>query len=90
MTIVLVALALVKAQQQRQCCEDYCYDTDSEKPQTAHFGTKSAYEIIKGSNSIKQYVVPRKYSMEQFITEQKVRSAIWVCHANKQFEAPVK
>lgn len=76
LSIFLVAMVVVEAQQQRQCCEDYCYDTDSEKPQTTHFGTKTAYEIIKGSNSKKQYVVPRKYSIKRLNTyRQKVLSA---------------
>lgn len=40
------------------CCEEYCYDLDAEKPQAGHFSTKTAYQIVKGSDSNRQYVVP--------------------------------
>lgn len=43
-----------------QCCDEYCYDTDSEKPQSSRFATKSAYQIIKGSDSRRQFNVPSK------------------------------
>lgn len=42
------------------CCEEYCYDLDGDKPQAGHFGTKTAYQIVKGSDSNRQYVVPSK------------------------------
>lgn len=48
-----------------QCCEEYCYDTDTEKPQSSRFATKSAYQIIKGSDSRRQFVVPSKLNKWQ-------------------------
>lgn len=42
------------------CCEEYCYDLDGEKTQSRHFATKTAYQIVKGTDSNKQYVVPSK------------------------------
>lgn len=48
-----------------QCCEEYCYDTDAEKPQSGRFATKSAYQIIKGSDSRRQFVVPSKLNKRQ-------------------------
>ncbi|KAJ6641584.1 Multiple inositol polyphosphate phosphatase 1 [Pseudolycoriella hygida] len=51
--------ASINAQRQPgQCCEEYCYDTDSEKPQSRQFATKSAYQIIKGSDNRRQFIVP--------------------------------
>lgn len=62
--IVLVCLvafvATVTVAQKRQCCEDYCYDDDNDKPQSAHYGTKTAYQIVKGSSSRGQFALPSK------------------------------
>lgn len=58
LTIAVICLMVCGSVVSQQCCEDYCYDTDTEKPQSAHFGTKTAYQIIKGSDSQRQYVVP--------------------------------
>lgn len=41
---------------------DYCYATDVEKTQNGQFSTKSAYQIVKGSSSSSQYLVPGKVS----------------------------
>lgn len=48
------------AQRERACCEDYCYDTDNERPQARRFGTKTAYALVRGSQSVRQYYVPSK------------------------------
>uniref|UniRef100_A0A1A9URP2 Multiple inositol polyphosphate phosphatase 1 n=1 Tax=Glossina austeni TaxID=7395 RepID=A0A1A9URP2_GLOAU len=37
---------------------DYCFGKDTERSQTRQFTTKSAYQIIKGTNIDKQYLVP--------------------------------
>lgn len=59
--IVLAAmLSAANCQRQAQCCEEYCYELDNERPQSAHFGTKTAYQIIKGSEAGRQYIVPSK------------------------------
>lgn len=55
-----VILGAVNCQRQAQCCEEYCYDLDSERPQSAHFGTKTAYQVVKGSETGRQYIVPSK------------------------------
>lgn len=60
--LCLIGLNLAVAQQQRQCCEEYCYDTDGDKPQSAHFGSKTAYQISKGSDSERQYFVPSMFN----------------------------
>ena len=57
LSLLPILLVLVGAE---ECCEDYCYDTDSDKPQTSNFATKTAYQIIKGSDSNRQFVVPSK------------------------------
>lgn len=57
------------------CCsqiwaqDDYCFGKDDARPQTRHFTSKTAYQIIKSSNIEKQYQVPG-------CTAQK----IWIFH----------
>ncbi|XP_075160420.1 multiple inositol polyphosphate phosphatase 1 [Haematobia irritans] len=57
------------------CCtaiwaqDDYCFGKDTARPQTRHFTSKTAYQIIKGTNMDKQYIVPG-------CTAQK----IWILH----------
>lgn len=58
--VITVVVSAANCQRQAQCCEEYCYDLDSERPQSAHFGTKTAYQIIKGSEIGRQYLVPSK------------------------------
>lgn len=58
-TIILLG-AVAHAQRQAQCCEEYCYELDSERPQSGHFSTKTAYQIAKGSDAGRQYYVPSK------------------------------
>uniref|UniRef100_A0A6B2E6E2 Multiple inositol polyphosphate phosphatase 1 n=1 Tax=Phlebotomus kandelakii TaxID=1109342 RepID=A0A6B2E6E2_9DIPT len=41
-----------------QCCEEYCYGTDSERVQARHYATKSAYQIIKSGDSSRYYNIP--------------------------------
>lgn len=53
-------LSAANCQRQAQCCEEYCYDLDSERQQSAHFGTKTAYQVVKGSETGRQYIVPSK------------------------------
>lgn len=61
LTFVLLA-AVAHAQRDRGCCEDYCYDTDNERPQTKRLGTKTAYEFVRGQTSQRQYYVPSRSS----------------------------
>lgn len=57
--IVLASIAISGLNaQSADCCEDYCYDTDNERPQSLHFSTKTAYELARGKQSVRQYVVP--------------------------------
>ncbi|KAL7733736.1 hypothetical protein ACLKA6_011467 [Drosophila palustris] len=37
---------------------DYCFGKDAERLQTRHFSSKTAYQIVKGTNIDKQYQVP--------------------------------
>ncbi|XP_055690989.1 multiple inositol polyphosphate phosphatase 1-like [Lutzomyia longipalpis] len=41
-----------------QCCEEYCYGTDSDREQARHYATKSAYQIIKSGDSSRYYSIP--------------------------------
>lgn len=43
-----------------QYVEEYCYDSDRDRLQTKHFSTKTAYQIVRGLDSSRQYLVPSK------------------------------
>lgn len=58
LALVLSISTLVLGQRQAQCCQEYCYDLDSERVQAAHFGSKTSYSIAKGPESGRQYLVP--------------------------------
>lgn len=49
--IFVVSVRAHNCQRKAQCCEKYCYDLNNVRTQLAHFGTKTAYQIIKGSES---------------------------------------
>ncbi|XP_030560896.1 multiple inositol polyphosphate phosphatase 1 [Drosophila novamexicana] len=50
--LLTALLAVARAQQ------DYCFGKDTERLQTRQFGSKTAYQIVKGTNMDKQYQVP--------------------------------
>ncbi|EDW17361.1 uncharacterized protein Dmoj_GI16858 [Drosophila mojavensis] len=52
--LLLMMACLAYAQQQ----QDYCFGKDTERPQTRQFSSKTAYQIVKGTNMDKQYQVP--------------------------------
>lgn len=52
LTLLTALLAVVSAQ------EDYCFGKDRERTQTRQFSSKTAYQIVKGTNMDKQYDVP--------------------------------
>ncbi|KAH8395305.1 hypothetical protein KR222_008568 [Zaprionus bogoriensis] len=58
--LVLTALLAVLLEQWEQASaqEDYCFGRDSERLQTRQFSSKTAYQIVKGTNMDKQYQVP--------------------------------
>ncbi|XP_059613076.1 multiple inositol polyphosphate phosphatase 1-like [Phlebotomus argentipes] len=41
-----------------QCCEEYCYGTDSDRAQARHYATKTAYQIIRSGDASRYYSVP--------------------------------
>lgn len=59
---LLVCLVTVNGQRQAHCCQEYCYNLDTERVQAAHFGSKTAYQIVKGTQSGRlndtKYLVP--------------------------------
>lgn len=59
---LLVCLMAVNGQRQAHCCQEYCYNLDTERVQAAHFGSKTAYQIVKGTQSGRfndtKYLVP--------------------------------
>lgn len=69
-TFLLAAVALLATiahaqRDHRGCCEDYCYDTDNERPQAKRMGTKTAYEFVRGSESVRQFYVPSEYKTQE-------------------------
>lgn len=52
--LLLTALLAVLTNAQ----EDYCFGKDRERTQTRQFSSKTAYQIVKGTNMDKQYEVP--------------------------------
>lgn len=56
--LIVLFASVVYGQRQAQCCEEYCYDLDSERPQSAHYSTKTAYQIAKGTEQGRQFYVP--------------------------------
>lgn len=38
--------------------DDYCFSQDTSRPQTRQFSSKTAYQIVKGSDIERQYLVP--------------------------------
>lgn len=59
---IIAAMLVMVADGQRRgdCCQDYCYYMDNERPQSAHFASKTSYLIAKGPETGKQYLVPSK------------------------------
>lgn len=51
-------VAVAVGQRRAECCEEYCYQLDSERTQSSHFSTKTAYEIARGTEAGRQYYVP--------------------------------
>lgn len=68
---LIVCMVAVNGQRQAHCCEEYCYNLDTDRVQAAHFGSKTSYQIVKGSQSNRlndtKYLVPRAYQSHQGI-----------------------
>lgn len=59
--VTLVAiLSAATCRLQAQCCEKYCYALDDVRPQSTHFGSKTAYDAVRGSETGCQFIVPGK------------------------------
>ncbi|KAH8286913.1 hypothetical protein KR018_009042 [Drosophila ironensis] len=52
--LLLLLLPLVALAQD----DDYCFSQDTSRPQTRQFSSKTAYQIVKGSDIERQYLVP--------------------------------
>lgn len=61
LSIIGKSFAQLQPSIHRQCCEDYCFGTDSERPQTASYSTKTAYQIVRGVDSSRYYDIPSQY-----------------------------
>lgn len=59
MKLVLAVILLVSAaaaekffaEPTERCCVDYCYSTDTVRPQNLHYNTKTAYQFVRGGQS---------------------------------------
>lgn len=65
--VVLLMVQSVISQRQAQCCADYCYALDAERVQAAHFGSKTSYEIAKGPETTRKYLVPNCSPIKMWI-----------------------
>lgn len=55
---VILALSQYKVSaEDPKCCEDYCFGSDTARPQTRRFTSKTAYVLAKG-NDIERTIVP--------------------------------
>lgn len=50
----------IDPKQTDECCESYCYDTDTVKDQYRNFATKTPYDLVKGT--MDKFTVPGKES----------------------------
>lgn len=55
---LLLVFLLNTAKAQSDCCEDYCYSRDRDKPQATRYGTKTPYQVAKGASTNNNYYVP--------------------------------
>lgn len=60
--VLLCYVALCTSQQ--DCCEDYCYSLDSERPQSQRFASKSVYQIVRGVDMSRHSVIPSEYKQQ--------------------------
>lgn len=54
----ILICSVVNAQRQATCCQEYCYAMDNERTQSVQFGTKTPYEIAKGVETGRDYLLP--------------------------------
>ncbi|XP_016999889.2 multiple inositol polyphosphate phosphatase 1 [Drosophila takahashii] len=47
--------------------DDYCFSRDTDRPQTRQFSSKTAYQIVKGSDIERQYLVPGCQAQKMWI-----------------------
>lgn len=58
LVLLTTLLALLGWEQVAAGEEDYCFGKDADRLQTRQFTSKTAYQIVKGTNIDKQYQVP--------------------------------
>lgn len=59
--LIFLAAAVVGQRQRTECCEEYCYGTDSERQQSERFASKSVYQIVRGVDMSRHSVIPSEY-----------------------------
>lgn len=60
--LILLLLPLVAIAQ-----DDYCFSKDTSRLQTRQFSSKTAYQIVKGTDIDKQYLVPGCQPLKMWI-----------------------
>lgn len=78
--LFIAPIELVKGQRQASCCQEYCFDSDTERVQVGHFGTKTPYTIAKGPVSGRQFLVPNCNPTKLWMM---IRNGITLPEANK-------
>lgn len=56
--LLLAVTTTLSYAQSSRCCETYCYSQDSDRTQSKHYATKTAYEVIHGSSTSREHIVP--------------------------------
>lgn len=62
---VLFAVRWVNDDKKNECCEEYCYNLDQERPQQAYFSSKTSYFIAERPDTDEQFNVPSKFNRNQ-------------------------
>ena len=74
-TCLLVAIQLTSpVTADEECCEEYCYGSDRERPQTRQYSTKTAYEVIRGIDYGKLYQAHSKCGITLYCPPVRFKS----------------
>lgn len=62
LVVMGLCVVLAVAQEQRtECCEEYCYGSDSDRPQSQWFASKAVYQIARGVDMSRHSEIPSEY-----------------------------
>jgi hypothetical protein len=52
LTLLLGLATVINFSYGQQCCDDYCFGTDTDPKQKKQFSTKTAYQLAKGEGNL--------------------------------------